>query len=63
MSARELADYVTDQLSDLSGIRRIPMMGGYIFYINDRIFGGVYEPGMMVKITGASARAMPAARR
>lgn len=62
MSARELADYVTDQLSDLSGIRRIPMMGGYIFYINDRIFGGVYEPGMMVKITGASARAMPDAQ-
>ena len=59
MSARELADYVTDQLSGLPGIRHIPMMGGYIFYINDRIFGGIYEPGMMVKITEASRRAMP----
>lgn len=59
MSARELADYVMDQLSDLEGIRNIPMMGGYIFYIDDRIFGGIYEPGMMVKITDASRRAMP----
>ena len=59
MSARELADYVTDQLSGLPGIRHIPMMGGYIFYINDRIFGGIYEPGMMVKVTGASRRALP----
>ena len=59
MSARELADYVTDQLSGLEGIRRTPMMGGYIFYINNRIFGGIYEPGVMVKITEASRRAMP----
>ena len=59
MSARELADYVTDQLSDLEGIRRIPMMGGYIFYINNRIFGGIYGPCMMVKITESSRRAMP----
>ena len=61
MSARELADYVMDQLSGVEGIRNIPMMGGYIFYINDRIFGGIYEPGMMVKITGASRRALPEA--
>ena len=59
MSAKELADYVADQLSGLAGIRSIPMMGGYIFYIHDRIFGGIYEPGMMVKITQASRRAMP----
>lgn len=59
MSARELADYVTDQLSGVDGIRSIPMMGGYIFYINNRIFGGIYEPGMMVKITEASRRALP----
>ena len=59
MSARELADYVSDQLGTLEGIRSIPMMGGYIFYINNRIFGGIYESGMMVKITDASRKAMP----
>lgn len=59
MSAKELADYVTDQLSGVEGIRNIPMMGGYVFYINNRIFGGIYEPGVMVKITDASRSAMP----
>lgn len=61
MSARELADYVMDQLCGVDGIRNIPMMGGYIFYIDDRIFGGIYESGMMVKITDASRRALPEA--
>ena len=59
MPGKELADYVMDQLRDVPGIRNIPMMGGYIFYISNRIFGGIYEPGVMVKITPASRRAMP----
>ena len=28
VSAKELADYVTDQLSGVEGLRNIPMMGG-----------------------------------
>lgn len=59
MAAKELAAYVHDQLSDLPGVRSIPMMGGYIFYCNDKIFGGIYEPGMMVKDTPAARAAMP----
>ena len=58
-SAKELAAYVTDQLSALPGVRSIPMMGGYIFYYNERIFGGIYEPGFMVRDTKASRAAMP----
>ena len=58
-SAKELAAYVTDQLSALPGVRSIPMMGGYIFYYNERIFGGIYGPGFMVKDTAASRAAMP----
>ena len=61
MANRELAEYVADQLSGLDGIRYIPMMGGYIFYINDRIFGGIYGDGFMVKITEASRKALPEA--
>lgn len=38
---KELADYIMDQLSDLGNIRNIPMMGGYIFYYKERIFGGI----------------------
>ena len=54
-----LADYIMDQLSDLGDIRNIPMMGGYIFYYKERIFGGIYENGFLVKITEASKKYMP----
>ncbi len=56
---KELAQYITDQLSDLENVRNIPMMGGYIFYYKERIFGGIYESGFMVKITQASRKFMP----
>lgn len=56
---RELAEYIMDQLSDLGDIRNIPMMGGYIFYYKERIFGGIYGNGFLVKITEASKKCMP----
>lgn len=59
MAEKESACYIMEQLSGLSDIRSIPMMGGYIFYYKNRIFGGIYEPGFMVKITEASKRYMP----
>jgi len=59
MAAKELAAYVHDQLAGLPGVRSIPMMGGYIFYYQERIFGGIYGPGMMIKDTPAARAAMP----
>lgn len=56
---KELAAYIMEQLSDLEGIRNIPMMGGYIFYYQERIFGGIYGSGFMVKVTEASKKYMP----
>lgn len=58
-SNKELAVYVMDQLAELGDIRNIPMMGGYIFYYKEKIFGGIYEKGFMVKITEASKKYMP----
>lgn len=56
---KELAEYIMDQLSDLDDIRNIPMMGGYIFYYKECIFGGIYGNGFLVKITEASKKYMP----
>lgn len=58
-NSKELSEYIMDQLSDLGDIRNIPMMGGYIFYYRERIFGGIYGKGFMVKITEASKKYMP----
>ena len=57
--AKELAEYITEQLAGLEDIRKAPMMGGYIFYYRERIFGGIYGAGFMVKITEASRKYMP----
>lgn len=56
---KELMEYIMEQLSDLGNVRNIPMMGGYIFYYQERIFGGIYGSGFMVKITEASKKYMP----
>ena len=36
----------------------IPMMGGYVFYYKERIFGGIYGNGFLVKITETSKKFM-----
>ena len=48
---KELMAYITEQLAQLGDIRSIPMMGGYIFYYREKIFGGIYGSDFMVKIT------------
>lgn len=58
-NAKELAACVLDQLAGLEEIRCIPMMGGYVFYYRDRIFGGIYEDGFLVKCTAAGRAWMP----
>ena len=47
MAYKEFAEYILDQLSDLGEVRCIPMMGGYVFYYRERIFGGIYHAAHM----------------
>ena len=57
---KRMMEYVMDQLSGLPGVRQIPMMGGYVFYYNERIFGGIYGSGeLLIRITGTSKKYMP----
>ena len=56
---KELCEYVMEQLDGLEEIRNIFMMGGYVFYYREKIFGGIYDRGFMVKITKASEKYMP----
>lgn len=59
MKNSELCRYILDQLSSLPGVRSIPMMGGHVFYINDKVFGGIYETGFLVKDTPSARGYMP----
>lgn len=56
---KELMEYVMEQLAELGDVRSIPMMGGYVFYYRERIFGGIYGSGFMVKMTEAGRKYMP----
>ena len=62
MNSRELAAYVADQLAGLPEVRHIPMMGGYIFYYREKIIGGIYEPGFLLKDAPSARAAMPEAQ-
>lgn len=59
MANKELAEFIMEQLDGLEQVRNISMMGGYIFYYKERIFGGIYKNGFMVKSTEASKKYMP----
>ena len=50
-STKDYKDFVIGQLSSLKNITYRPMMGEYILYYNDVIFGGIYDDRLLVKKT------------
>lgn len=58
-AAKQLAAYAMDQLAGLENTRSLPMMGGYVFYYREKIFGIITDKGFLIKITPASTAALP----
>ena len=56
-SSKAYLEFVLDQLSDLGGIAYKPMMGEYLLYYQEKLFGGIYDDRLLVKPT-KSARAL-----
>ena len=50
-TTKEYRDFVLERLSLLDNIRCRPMMGEYLLYYNDTLFGGIYDERLLVKIT------------
>ena len=48
-STKEYKDYVLEQMSLLNCITYKPMMGEYILYYNNVIFGGIYDDRLLIK--------------
>lgn len=55
-STKEYRDYVLEELSLLNNITYKPMMGEYLFYYNNVLFGGVYDDRLLVKKTDSNAK-------
>ena len=49
-STKEFKDFVLEQLSEAPNIFCRPMMGGYLLYSDDVLFGGIYSDRLLVKM-------------
>lgn len=57
-STKEYLDFVIEQLSWLDEISSRAMMGEYILYYRGRVFGGIYDDGLLVKPVPAAVKRM-----
>jgi len=55
-TTKEYKDYVLDQLSILDSITCKPMMGEYLLYYNNVLFGGIYDDRLLVKKTTSNEK-------
>lgn len=58
-SSKEYLDFILEQLSELDDISCRAMMGEYIIYYRDKIFGGIYDDRLLVKPTKSAVAMMP----
>ncbi len=49
-STKEYRDFILEQLSEAPNITCRSMMGEFLLYSNDVLFGGIYDDRLLVKI-------------
>ena len=49
-STKNYKEFILEQLSLLDNITIKPMMGEYLLYYNNKLFGGIYDDRLLVKI-------------
>ena len=57
-STKEYLDFVMEQLSGLDELSSRAMMGAYILYYRGRIFGGIYDDRLLVKLVPVAVKMM-----
>ena len=55
-STKEYRDYIIDQLNILDNITYKPMMGEYLLYYNNILFGGIYDDRLLIKKTNSNKK-------
>ncbi len=60
-SSSEYLEYVLDLLADVPQVSSRKMMGEYLLYASDKLFGGIYDDRFLVKDTQASRAALTTA--
>ena len=62
-SSKAYLEFILEQLAPLGDVSYRAMMGEYVLYYGDKVFGGIYDDRFLVKITKSSAAMMPDADR
>lgn len=55
-SSIEFRDFILDQLSKLKYITCKQMMGEYLLYLNGKLFGGIYDNRLLIKMTKSNKK-------
>ncbi len=50
-STKEYRNFILDELNILDNITYKPMMGEYLLYYHNILFGGIYDDRLLIKIT------------
>lgn len=58
-SSKDYLAYVMDLLADVPDARYRAMMGEYVLYAGDKVFGGIYDDRFLVKDIPAAKRLLP----
>ena len=53
---KDYRDFILDSLSLLDNIKCKPMMGEYLLYYNDVLFGGIYDDRLLVKVVESNKK-------
>ncbi|MDE5580143.1 MAG: TfoX/Sxy family protein [Treponemataceae bacterium] len=55
-TTKEYKDFILEQLNLLDNINCRAMMGEYLLYYNDILFGGIYDNNLLVKIVNGNEK-------
>ena len=55
-TSKEYRDFILEQLDLLDNITCKPMMGEFLLYYNDILFGGIYDNRLLVKIVDTNKK-------
>lgn len=55
-TTKEYKDFILEQLNLLDNINCRAMMGEYLLYYNDVLFGGIYDNNLLVKIVDSNEK-------
>ena len=55
-TTKEYKSFILEQLSTLDNITCKSMMGEYLLYYNNVLFGGIYDDRLLVKVTDTNKK-------